>query len=162
MVHPAPPKLCTTRRPPIAAVAATRQNARMKRFAIDALTAVRLARDEMWISDEHRLVGPSILRSHAMSLLYREVRWGELEEADALRILDRLTTMRIRLLGDRVSRAVAWKLAVQLGWYDPVAAEYLAVAKLQADTLVTLDPELERAARGVVPVSPIDELYRRP
>ncbi|MEV1131327.1 hypothetical protein [Agromyces sp. NPDC049794] len=133
----------------------------MTRFAIDAPTVVRLARDEMSISDEHRLVGPSMLRSHAMSLLYRDVRRGELEEADALRILDRLTTMRIRLLGDRVSRAVAWKLAMQLGWDDPAPAEYLAVAKLQADTFVTLDPELERAARGVVPVSPIDELYRR-
>lgn len=133
----------------------------MTRYAIDAPTAVRLARDEVPISDDDRLVAPSILRSHAMSQLYREVRQGELAEAEALLILDRITTMRIRLLGDRVSRSVAWKLATQLGWDDPAAAEYLAVAKLQADAFVTLDPELERAARGVVPVSPIEELYGR-
>ena len=134
----------------------------MTRFAIDAPTAVRLARDEVSISDEHQLVGPSILRSHAMSLLYGGVRSGELDETEALLALDRLTTMRIRLLGDRVSRAVAWKLAVQLGWDDPARAEYLAVAKLQADTFVGLDPQLEEAARSIdLLVSPIDELYRR-
>lgn len=134
----------------------------MTRFAIDAAAAVRLARDDVSFFDEDRLVGPSILRSHAMSLLYRDVRRGELDEADALHTLDRITTMRIRLLGDRVSRAVAWKLAAQLGLDDPAVAEYLAVAKLQADTFVTLDPELERAARSIdLPVSPIDELYRR-
>ncbi|WP_448808766.1 hypothetical protein [Agromyces bauzanensis] len=134
----------------------------MTRYAIDAPTAVRLARDDVSISDEHRLVGPSILRSHAMSRLYADVRRGAVEEAEALLLLDRITTMRIRLLGDRVSRSVAWKLAAQFGWDDTAAAEYLAVAKLQADAFVTLDPELERKARGVVPVAPIGELYRRP
>ncbi|WP_136706078.1 type II toxin-antitoxin system VapC family toxin [Agromyces sp. H66] len=133
----------------------------MTRYAIDAPTAVRLARDDVTMPDEHALVGPSILRSHAMSLLYGSVRSGELDEAEALLALDRITTMRIRLLGDRVSRAVAWKLATQLGWDDTAPAEYLAVAKLQADAFVTLDPGLERAARGIVPVASIDDLYGR-
>lgn len=131
----------------------------MTRYAIDAPTAVQLARDDVPISDEHRLVGPSVLRSHAMSQLYAAVRNGAVEEAEALLLLDRITAMRIRLLGDRVSRAVAWKLAGQLGWDDTAAAEYLAVAKLQADALVTEDPRLVRAARGIVPVATIDQLY---
>lgn len=134
----------------------------MTRYAIDAATAVRLARDGVPTSsspDGHRLVGPSVLRSHAMSQLYRSVRRDELDEVEALEILDRITTMRIRLLGDRVSRSVAWRLAAQLGWADTAAAEYLAVATLQADAFVTLDPELERAARDLLPVVPIDVLY---
>jgi predicted nucleic acid-binding protein len=69
-----------------------------------------------------------------------------------------VTTTRTRLLGDRVSRATAWQLAERLGWDDVGRAEYLAVAKLQADALVTEDPELVRAADGVVPLARFEDL----
>lgn len=130
----------------------------MTRYAIDILAALQLARDEVELSKEHQLVGPNVLRSHALSHLYRNVQRGELAEKDALLLLDRITTMRIRLLGDRVSRSVAWKIATQFGWEDTSTAEYLAVAKLQADRFVTLDPDLEGAARSVVTTCSIDEL----
>jgi hypothetical protein len=68
--------------------------------------------------------------------------------------------MRIRLLGDRVSRAVAWKIAEQLDLDDTVTAEYVAVAQLQADALVTEDPELARRADGIVPLAPFAALVR--
>ncbi|MCC2593856.1 hypothetical protein LKO27_10615 [Tessaracoccus sp. OS52] len=125
----------------------------MTRFAIDADVALRLIRDERRVAEGDQLVAPSILRSHVMSRIYREVRAAELPERDALRQLDDLAALRIRLLGDRVSRATAWKLASQLGWEDIEAAEYLAVAKLQADVLVTEDPTLVAGARGIVPVA---------
>jgi predicted nucleic acid-binding protein len=39
-----------------------------------------------------------------------------------------------------------------------VDAEYLAVTRLQADALVTVDPELAAKAEGVVPLAPVTAL----
>jgi predicted nucleic acid-binding protein len=130
----------------------------MTRFTIDAPTAIRLVRAGVTVAAGHQLVAPNVLRSQALSLLYREVRRGELDKAQAKPLLTGITTMKIRLLGDRVSRAVAWQVAEQLGWDDTVAAEYVAVAKLQADALVTGDPELARQVAGVVTVAPFEAL----
>ncbi|MDF9715438.1 hypothetical protein INN71_04260 [Nocardioides sp. ChNu-153] len=132
----------------------------MTRFAIDAATAVRLVRDHTWVPGRHQLVGPSVLRSHALALLHREVRAGALTERDGRRDLEALAGLKVRLLGDRVSRAVAWSLALQHGWDDTADAEYLAVASLQADALVTDDPALAAAAEGVVPLAPYADLLR--
>lgn len=110
------------------------------------------------LSAAHRLVAPSILRSEALSLLYGQVRSGHLERAAALELLDRVTTMRIRLLGDRVSRATAWKLAEKHGWADTRDAEYLAVAQLQADVFVTVDDGFAARADGIVAFAPWESL----
>jgi predicted nucleic acid-binding protein len=132
----------------------------MTRFAIDALTAVRLVREGLTVPDEHKLVAPNLLRSQALSILYREFRRSELSAGEARTMLDRLTTMRIRLLGDRVSRATAWSIAERLGWEDTPDAEYLAVAQLQADAFVTLDEKLARAAEGIVALASLEALLR--
>ena len=79
----------------------------MTRYAIDAPTAVRLVREGITVSDAHQLVAPNLLRSRALSIIYREVREGSLSRDDARAMLDAITTIRIRLLGDRVSRATA-------------------------------------------------------
>lgn len=123
-----------------------------QRLAIDALTALRIVREDPGVGSRHRLVGPAVLRSHVMSLLYREMREGKIEEKEARAQLDGLATLRIRLLGDRVSRATAWRIARQLDWDDTALAEYLAVATLQADALITADPTLRAAAAEFVPV----------
>lgn len=125
----------------------------MTRFGIDALTAIRIARESVAVPESHKLVAPNRLPSDAMSVLYRAVREGNESAAEARRILDGITTMGIRLLGDRVSRATAWRVAEKLGWDDTTRAEYVAVAQLQADAFVTLDPELAMAADGVVPLA---------
>jgi predicted nucleic acid-binding protein len=125
----------------------------MTRFAIDAPTAIRLARESITVSEQHQLVAPSLLRSEALSILYGQVRDGLLDRKEALAILDRITTMRIRLLGDRVSRATAWKIAEKLDWPDTRDAEYLAVAQLQADAFVTVDAECGQRAEGIVPLA---------
>ena len=132
----------------------------MTRFAIDAPTAIRLVREGVTVPTTHQLVAPNLLRSQALSSLYRDVRAGRLPEAEAAEILRGITTMRIRLLGDRVSRGVAWQLAKQLDWDDTTNAEYVAVAKLQADVFVTLDPELARQVAGIVPTAPFGALVR--
>jgi predicted nucleic acid-binding protein len=130
----------------------------MTRYAIDALTAIRIAREGTPVSDEHRLVAPKSLQTQAMSQLYREVRAGSLDREAARTILDGITTLRIRLLGDRVSRGHAWRIAEELGWDDIGNAEYLAVAQLQADALVTLDEKLAASAVGIVPTAPFEAL----
>jgi indolepyruvate ferredoxin oxidoreductase alpha subunit len=66
--------------------------------------------------------------------------------------------MRIRLLGDAVLRRVAWQMADRIGWASTYDAEYVALTKLQADALVTLSPELARAAEGIVATASIDAL----
>ena len=131
----------------------------MTRFAIDAVTALRILDDERDLAATHSLVGPALLRSDALASLYGDVRAGRLDEKAGRAKLESLAALKIRLLGDRVSRATAWKVAAQLGWDDTRPAEYLAVAMLQADVLVAGDPALATAAEGLVPVAAYDELF---
>lgn len=118
----------------------------MTRFVIDAPTAVRLLQENIQVASEHQLVAPASLRSQAMSLLYGQVRSGLIEAEAARAFLEDLAGMKIRLLGDRVSRATAWTLAQKLDWDDTAPAEFLAVCVLQADALVTEDRVLQGAA----------------
>jgi predicted nucleic acid-binding protein len=96
-----------------------------------------------------------------MGLLYREVRAGTLSAAEGRRLLERLAGQRVRLLGDRGSRSVAWRIATELGWEDTARAEYVAVAQLQADALVTADPALATAVAGIVRIAPYEVLLER-
>lgn len=131
------------------------------RFAIDAPTALRIIREDRKNElGRHPLVAPGGLRSHVLSILYSEVRRGEIAEKQGRSELDTLAGLKIRLLNDRVSRQVAWDLAVRLGWDDTPAAEYLAVASLQADALITADDRLSAAALGIVPLGSYLDLYR--
>ena len=70
-----------------------------------------------------------------------------LTEEVALQRHERLTELKMRLLGDRVSRRVAWKIAREQGWETIYDAEYLAITRLQADALVTVDPALAAKAK---------------
>ncbi|NGY63496.1 type II toxin-antitoxin system VapC family toxin [Lentzea sp. NEAU-D13] len=130
----------------------------MTRYVIGPDVALRLAHDQVVIGSEHQVVAPTLLRSHTLSLLYQQVQRGELTKKEAERRLDYLRGLRIRLLGDRVLQAAAWKVADQLGWPDTFAAEYVALTQLQADALITLDDQLAHAARKLVTVAPIDAL----
>lgn len=130
-------------------------NGGMTRYVIDPLAAIELSRDKVVIAGDHQLVAPSSLRSQCLGILYRAVRSGDVEPDEARRILDGIASMRIRLLGDRVSRAVAWRIAEQLDWDDTANAEYIAVAQLQADAFITLDPELARHVAGVIELAPL-------
>jgi indolepyruvate ferredoxin oxidoreductase alpha subunit len=94
--------------------------------------------------------------------MHEAVHRGELPATEARARLARLNGMRIRLLGDGVLRKVAWTIADELGWESTYAAEYVALTRLQADYLVTLDEELARAVQGVVPTAPFDALLVGP
>jgi predicted nucleic acid-binding protein len=130
----------------------------MTRFVIGPDVALALASDNAEIPAEHKLVAPTLLRSHVLALLYRAVRRGELTRKDADRRLNYLRALRIRLLGDRVLQSTAWRIADKLGWDDTYDAEYIALTELQADAFVTLDERLAAAAKGLVTVAPVEDL----
>ena len=130
----------------------------MTRYVIDAPTLLHLVVEGVEVSPEHQLVAPNIIRSQALSLLLASVRQGDMTEAVALQHHERLTELKMRLLGDRVSRRTAWRIALDNGWETTFDAEYLAVTKLQADALVTIDAELATKADGVVPLAPVEAL----
>jgi predicted nucleic acid-binding protein len=110
------------------------------------------------VDPSHQLVAPNSIRSEALELLLGDVRAGRRTEASALEAHERITGVKMRLLGDRVSRRTAWKLAREHDWSVLREAEYLAVTRLQADALVTVDPSLASAARDVAAVAAIDDL----
>ena len=132
----------------------------MTRYAIDASTALRVVDDERVVDSKHSLVGPAALRSDVLRLLYREVRAGKRDAAEGRTRLEALAALKIRLLGDRVSRATAWRIAAELGWDDTAPAECLAVATLQADALVTDDPVLRAGTADRVRLAEYEDLFR--
>ncbi len=131
---------------------------RMARYVVDAPTLLHIVSRDVQIRPEHQLVAPNAVRSEALALLYGQVRRGELREDEALRLHERLTEVKMRLLGDRVSRRTAWRIAREHGWDAIGDAEYLAVARLQADALITIDASLARRAEGIVPLASLDAL----
>ncbi|MEO6512745.1 MAG: hypothetical protein ABIO16_17230 [Nocardioides sp.] len=130
----------------------------MTRYTIDAPTLLHLVVKGVEVHPDHRLVAPAAIRSEALLLLLREVRSGTRSRKEALALHDRMTETKIRALGDRMSRRTSWDIALERDWDDLRDAEYLAVTRLQADALVTVDPELATKAEGVVPVAAVDVL----
>jgi predicted nucleic acid-binding protein len=130
----------------------------MTRFVIDAPTLVQVVATGVRVATGHQLVAPQLLRSQALALLFDAVRRGELTEPEAMERHEVMTGIKVRLLGDRVSRRVAWRIAREHGLDSTTDAEYLAVTRLQADAYVTVDPVARARAEGVVPLGTVDEL----
>jgi predicted nucleic acid-binding protein len=128
------------------------------RYVIDAPTLVHLVDAGLTVDPGHQLVAPNSIRSEALERLLRDVRAGERTEKAALAAHVRMTEIKIRLLGDRMSRRTAWNIARERDWDRLRDAEYLAVTRLQADALVTVDPGLAAVARDVVPLAAVDDL----
>ncbi len=130
----------------------------MSRFVIDPPTLLQLARGPDEVNPAHRLVAPNAVRSHALSQLLDQVREGQLTEEAALALHERITQVKIRLLGDRVSRRMAWEIARKKDG-TIFEAEYIAVAKLQADALITNDSNLTEMAANTVPLASLKDLF---
>jgi len=131
----------------------------MTKYVIAPDVAMRLAEERATIRDGHRLLAPTLLRSHVLSLLYQAVQRGDLTTKEADERLNYVRGLPVRLLGDRTLQRVAWKIADERGWPDTFDAEYVALTRLQADALVTLDQRLARAVDGIVTIAPIEDLY---
>ena len=130
----------------------------MGRYAIDATTLVRLVDEDLYIHPSHQLVAPNSIRTEALELLLRDVRDGTRSDREALARHDKMPQMKMRLLGDRVSRRTAWQIARDRGWASLRDAEYLAVAMLQADAFATVDPDMVGKAENLVRVASVSHL----
>lgn len=130
----------------------------MTRFVLDAAALIQLATEEIKVSDRHELLAPTLVRSQILSMLHEAVHRGELSADVAQERLAFIGRMKIRLLGDAVLRRLAWDIAGKLGWASTFDAEYVALTKLQADALITLDPELASQVEGIVATASIDAL----
>ena len=131
----------------------------MARYVIDAPTLLHLIDADLHPHANNQLVAPNVIRSEAMNLLLQDVRAGKRTERAALETHERVTEVKLRLLGDRVSRVTAWRIARELGWDTLRDAEYLAITRLQADAFVTIDAAFAARAADVVPVAPLDALF---
>jgi predicted nucleic acid-binding protein len=132
----------------------------MTRFVVDAGALIELVRSGTEVAEEHELLAPTLIRSQTLSLLHEAVGRGELEAREAEELLERIWKQPVRLLGDAVLRRLAWKIARERGWASTYDAEYVALTKLQADALVTLDDELARSVEGTVATASLDELRK--
>ena len=122
----------------------------MARYVVDCDTLLGIAAGELEVADGHQLVAPTLVRSQALSTLYRAARRGELPAAEARERLLGINSLKVRFLGDKVLQQTAWKVAEELGLEDTADAEYVALTRLQADAFVTADPALARRVQGVV------------
>ena len=130
----------------------------MTKFVVDASAVLHLAAEGVEVGAQHELLAPTLLRSQVLSLLHEAVQRGELTDDVARDRLAKVGKIKIRLLGDAVMRRRAWELADQLGWWETYGAEYVALAQLQGDALVTLNADFAKAAEGVVTVASVDDL----
>ncbi len=130
----------------------------MTRFVVDVSAVLHLVEHGIEVAGEHELLAPTLLRSQALSTVHEAVRRGDLSAQVGRDRLDRVGRLKIRLLGDAVLRRTAWEVADQLGWDSTYEAEYVALTRLQADALVTLDAEQARRVEGVVPTASVDAL----
>lgn len=131
----------------------------MTRFVIDPSALLQLVDSGRAVAPEHQLVAPNSVRSDAMTLLLRQVAGGELTESAALQLHERMTELKIRLLGDRVSRRTAWRIAREHDFDSMRSAEFVAIARLQADALIAGDAELLEKARDLVPLASLAEVF---
>jgi len=128
------------------------------RYVIDSPTLLHLVDAGLHVHPGHQLVAPNWIRSESLGLLLADVRAGKRTEAAALEAHERMTEIKMRLLGDRVSRRTAWRIAREHDWTVLRDAEYLAITRLQADALITVDPDLAALAQAVVAVADVDDL----
>lgn len=142
--------------PPRIAAAARRAYALcVARYVIDAATLLHVLDRGARFGDAHRLVAPNAIRSAVLEMMLADVRSGQRDAAAVLEIHERLTEVPMRLLGDRVSRRTAWRIACEHENMSLRDAEYVAIARLQADGLVTIDPALAALAAPLVPLAPL-------
>ena len=98
----------------------------MSRCAIDAPTLLHLIAGHITVSQHYQLVAATLIRSQALPLLLTAVRSGELDEDVAVHYQERMTELKMRLLGDRVSRRTEWRIAREQNWDSTYDAEFLA------------------------------------
>jgi len=128
----------------------------MTAYVIDASAAIRLA--EAGWSGADELLAPTLLRSETLSQLHADALAGRREGAEAFALLKRVDALPVRLLGDRVLRRNAWRVADQLGWAQTEAAEFVALTLLHGDALLTGTPQPYTGADDLVRIVPVGDV----
>jgi predicted nucleic acid-binding protein len=128
------------------------------RFVIDSGTALHLASRATEVSSQHELYAPTLWRSETLSAMYEAVRRGDIVAEVARERLAFINGLKIRLLGDALLRRRAWEVAEQLGLDTTYSAEYVALAKLQRCTLVSMDRGWLKRVGDLVPTATVDAL----
>ena len=127
-------------------------------LVLDPDAAIAFAASGRPVPEGVKLLAPALLRSQVLSRLHESVSSGVLDEKEARRLFGAVNELPMRLLGDRVLRLEAWKMATDLGWRETYRAEYVALTVLWGDALVTSDAELIAAVDGVIPIAPLSDL----
>lgn len=130
------------------------------RYVVDCEVLLRIAAGEIEVAAGHRLLAPTLVRSQALAAMYGAARRGDISAAEGRTRVQRINSLKVRFLGDKVLQANAWEIAERLGWETTYDAEYVALSRLQADALVTANDDLARAVSGIVETAPIDALRR--
>ena len=128
------------------------------RYVVDCKTLLRIAAGEVEVAPGHQLLAPTLVRTQALATMYGAARRGEISPAEGRAWVQRINSLKVRFLGDKVLQRKTWKVADQLGWDTTFDAEFVALTQLQADAFVTSDSDLARAVSGLVETATIDAL----
>jgi indolepyruvate ferredoxin oxidoreductase alpha subunit len=128
------------------------------RYVVDCEVLLRIAAGDIEVAAGHQLLAPTLVRSQALAAMYAAARRGQVSAAEGRARVQRINSLKVRFLGDKVLQANAWEIAEQLAWETTYDAEYVALTRLQADALVTANADLARVVAGIVATAPIDAL----
>lgn len=117
-------------------------------LVLDAGVALAASADEYGfrLFGTEELVAPPHMWAEARSSLHEALWRREMPKGLALGTLERLEEAPIRTRSPRRLGLEAWRIAEDFGWAKTYVAEYVALAKLLACRLVTLDNRLRRGA----------------
>ena len=116
-----------------------------------AATALCLTADGFdLVADD--LIAPVLLRSEVLSAI-RGLEWRKDISNDLANLaVERLLDDPVRLVSRKEVWAEARHLAVRLGWAKTYDAEYVALARLEGQPLLTLDARLARRVETLVEI----------
>jgi predicted nucleic acid-binding protein len=128
-------------------------------LVVDASVIVQVSIDAAGLGPltGYDLVAPPILPSEALSTLHEMKYRGEISTQLARAALDRFSELAYEVHQPAGLSTAAWDIAESLGWAKTYDAEYVALARMLARPLVTLDARLRRgAARMATILDPSD------
>lgn len=129
------------------------------KLVIDASVAVAAAANPVGFERFRRfdLVAPPLMWIESVSTLHAMIWRGELQREQAEAVLNRVLSAPVRRREPDGLAREAWKVADELGWAKTYDANYVALARLLACRLVTLDARMRRGtARLGFVVGPIE------
>ncbi len=100
-----------------------------------------------WGRGGRQLVAPHLLAAEVTNALHRKVVQGDLERAQAIRLIERLTALPFELHDSPGLHRRALELAGELGQGASYDCHYLALAEALECELWTADDRFYRAAR---------------